>query len=64
MIKASSPSYLTQNPYSYYFRMRVPLSLQAMLQKKKMECSLKTGNPSNSKMKVRFSYYLMARFFV
>ena len=48
-----SPSYLVRNPYSYCFRMRVPIDLQAYIGKKELRYSLKTGYLSTAKQKSR-----------
>ncbi len=49
-----SPSYLLKTPYSWYFRMKVPIDLQSRIGKKELKCSLKTGYLSDAKYKARF----------
>jgi len=44
-----SPSYLIRNPYSYCFRIRVPMDLQKSLNKKELRYSLRTGYLSEAK---------------
>ncbi len=48
-----TPSYLIKNPYSFYFRIKVPKDLQSTLSKKELRYSLKTGNLSKAKNKAR-----------
>lgn len=49
----SAPSYLIRNPYSYCFRMRVPVDLQPQVGRKELRYSLKTGYLSEAKIKAR-----------
>jgi integrase len=49
----SSPSYLSRNPYSYCFRIKVPIDLQPTLSKKELRYSLKTGSLSRAKTMAR-----------
>jgi hypothetical protein len=48
-----SPSYLVRTPYSYCFRMKVPLDLRDLVGKKELRYSLKTGSLSDAKSKAR-----------
>lgn len=48
-----SPSYLSQTPYSYCFRIRIPNDLQTLFGKKELRYSLKTGYLSEAKFKAR-----------
>ena len=48
-----SPSYLSKTPYSYGFRIRIPLDLQPQIGKKELRYSLKTGYLSEAKSKAR-----------
>lgn len=48
-----SPSYLTRNQYSYYFRMRVPQDMRHLFQKTELHWSLETGYLGQAKSKTR-----------
>ena len=48
-----SPSYVFQDRYSFYFRIRIPQDLQPYLKKKELRYSLRTGYLSEAKDKAR-----------
>jgi hypothetical protein len=50
---SSSCNYLIKNPYSYCFRLRVPLDLQRFIGKTELRYSLKTGKSRIAKSKAR-----------
>lgn len=49
-----SPNYLSRNSYSYCFRIKIPQDLKAIVTKKELRYSLKTGSLSEAKIKARF----------
>jgi hypothetical protein len=49
-----SPSYIVQGPYSYYFRINVPIDLYRFVRKKELRYSLKTGYLGIAKQKARY----------
>jgi hypothetical protein len=46
-----APSYLVRNPYSYCFRIAVPVDLQSAIGKKELRYSLHTGYLREAKTK-------------
>lgn len=54
METGNSPSYLIKNPYSYCFRIKVPLNLQPTIFRKELRSSLETGNLADAKTKARY----------
>jgi hypothetical protein len=53
-ITSRSPSYLTRNAYSYYFRINVPRDLQPFIGKRELRFTLKTGYIGQAKHKARY----------
>ena len=51
---SKSPSYLIRNPYSYCFRLKVPLDLRERIGKKELRYSLRTGSLSEAKYRARY----------
>jgi len=49
-----SPGYIIRNPYSYCFRMKVPIDIQGWVGKKELRYSLKTGYIGEAKEKARY----------
>lgn len=49
----SSPSYLYQNQYGYYFRLRIPVDLQGSFGKTELRYSLRSSALSDAKYKAR-----------
>ncbi len=49
---SKSPSYIIRNPYSYCFRMKVPIDIQGWISKKELRYSHKTGYLGIAKQKV------------
>jgi integrase len=49
----ATSTYLVRNPYTYCFRLRVPVDLQNMVGRKELRYSLKTGNLTQAKVKAR-----------
>ena len=54
MKTGGSPSYLFKEPYSYYFRIKVPKDLQPTISRKELRYSLRTGSLSDAKSKARY----------
>ena len=48
-----SPSYLVRTPYSYCFRINVPVDIQMFVDRKELRYSLRTGYISVAKLKAR-----------
>ncbi len=53
-ITSRSPSYLTRNAYSYYFRMNVPCDLRLYVGKRELQYTLKTSYIGIAKHKARY----------
>jgi len=51
---SKSPSYIVRTPYSYCFRMKVPIDIQRWVGKKELRYSLKTGYIGIAKQKARY----------
>ena len=49
-----SPRYTVRNPYSYCFRVRVPLKLHRLVGRKELRYSLQTGYKSIAKEKAQY----------
>ena len=49
-----SPSCIIRNPYSYCFRMKVPIDIQGWIGKKELRYTLKTGRLGIAKQKSRY----------
>ncbi len=54
MRTGNSHSYLIKEPYSFYFRIKIPKDLQPTIARKELRYSLKTGNLSAAKIKARY----------
>ena len=54
MYRTHSPNYLVKEPYSYYFRMKIPKDLHPIIARKELRYSLGTGNLSAAKTKARY----------
>jgi hypothetical protein len=53
-ITSRSPSYLTRNAYSYYFRINVPCDLRLYVGKRELQYTLKTSYIGIAKHKARY----------
>jgi Domain of unknown function (DUF6538) len=51
---SKSPSYLVRGPYIFYFRVNVPRDLQALIGKKELRYSLKTGYLNEARQKAGY----------
>jgi hypothetical protein len=49
-----SPSYIIRNPYSYCFRLKVPIDIQGWVGKKEFRYSLKTGYLGTAEVRARY----------